>query len=547
MSDTPPILPWKTALPEGARVVVTGAAGGVGGHVVRMLAASGLDVVAIDRVGAVDAPVWEDLCSDGTDARVEWHEINLEYLQDLSGLLGSCEALVHCSALVSLTEGISDFDVQNTEVTRRLFDAAREVGVEHILYMSCAALYKPAAGMLDESSALALESAYERTKRAGEELLESGAFGEGWTILRPGHVYGPYCKTMGANFATLPPILRQYLSYLPGLSGGPRSTWCHAEDVARAVLFLLGREEARGEVFNVGDATPIGFGEVLTAVMEATGLEVAAMLPFPASITRGVLAPLINNDPFFDTLRRLLRARWKRVQSHHHIRSPMRPRVERKALLYTSGDMILDTSALRALGWEPRWEDLRVGIVEAVRWYQQAGWLPSYDTQTMAELELAEYSAGIGFNEELEGVLHLLLAGAQESARKSKVTLDLDVSFASLGAMTLKHRGHLDGTISVEGMARGSEVLGTIEVDFFSRVVTYEFGFRDAEGLPYRFLGEKHFGGMHPMRALEQLDGELRDGRGELVGELMLTNESSARLLPLIASLRFLLREDEAR
>lgn len=538
MNDSLPIVPWKPALKQGARVAVTGASGGVGGHVVRLLAAAGLSIIAIDRIPLVETPLWEDLAADGTRGRVEWHQINLAYLQDHSGLLQGCSALVHCAALVSLTEGIADFEAHNVEVSRRLFEAAREVGVEHVVLMSCAALYKPASGMLDEASEVILENAYERSKRAAEELLEEGSFGQGWTILRPGHVYGPYCKTMGANFATLPPILRQVVSYLPGLSGGPRSTWCHAEDVARAVLFVLGREQTRGQIYNVGDATPLGFGEVITTITEAIGLEIGPMLPFPVTITRGVLAPLINNAPFFDTLRRVLRQRWKKVQVGHHIRSPLRPRVDRNALLYTRGDMILDTSALRALGWEPRWENLRVGIVEAVRWYQQAGWLPSYDTQTMAELELSEYAAGVGFGEELEGNLHLASGGIRKAA------LELDVSFSSLRAMTLKHRGHLDGSIAIEGLVRAGTILGTIEVDLFSSKVTYEFGFRADDGMAHRFAGEKHLGGRHPVKALEHLDGELYDAHGELVGELMLSYDLGARLLPLLASLRFLLRED---
>ena len=79
-------------------------------------------------------------------------------------------------------------------------------------------------------------------------------------------------------------------------------------------------------------------------------------------------------------------------------------------------------------------------------------------------LALSSIAAGVGFGEELEGNLHLASGGIRKAA------LELDVSFSSLRAMTLKHRGHLDGSIAIEGLVRAGTILGTIEVDLFSTI-----------------------------------------------------------------------------
>ena len=420
-------------LGRGARVLVTGAAGGLGANLVKALVETGYRVRAVDRVELADTHLARDPWIVEHAGAVEWVRADLQ-VGRLRGLVAGCDGVVHAAARVSLTEDYDAFVGPNVEVTRRLRQAARQAGVDHLVYVSCGTLYAPTGGVLDEDSPLELTTGYARSKREAEWAAQSQA-GPAWTILRPGLLYGPYCRTMSAGVVTLPPILRQFISYVPGLTGGPRTNWCHVTDAARAACFVLGRPAAQGRVLNVADATPLGLGEVLTAMTEACGLELGPLLPFPTTMTRGVLTPLINHDVVFDTARTVLRQLWKRVQTTHQIRSPLRPRVDRKALHHTSGDAIVDASALRALGWVPRWEDLREGIVPTVQWYQARGWLPRYDTQAALELEQATQTRGFGFNEELTGQLEL------EGGACRSMTLDLDAAFGPHGPAVLSPAG----------------------------------------------------------------------------------------------------------
>jgi hypothetical protein len=42
------------------------------------------------------------------------------------------------------------------------------------------------------------------------------------------------------------------------------------------------------------------------------------------------------------------------------------------------GDYVLDNAALMSLGYELEYPDARKGLVGALRWYQEQGWLPSF-------------------------------------------------------------------------------------------------------------------------------------------------------------------------
>jgi nucleoside-diphosphate-sugar epimerase len=520
----------------GARVLVTGAAGGAGSHVVRVLVAAGYTVRATDKVILREAQ--RALEDDGVlPGVVEWQRAELLRAGEAERLVAGCDAVIHTAAQVSLTESHDELVEPNVRMVQRLYDAACAAGVKHLVHFSCASLYRSAKGLRDESAEIEPTNDYERSKWESEEVLRAGQGPTRWTILRPAHLYGPHCKTMSAGIVTIPPMIHLFMHYLPGFTGGPRTNWCHAEDAARAALCVLGNPDALDRVFNVADSTPLGMGEVLTSLMEAYGLELGPMLPFPSAGVQEAANPFINQDVVFDVLRLALRALWKRVQLTHHLDSPLRPRVDRKALIYMSGDAIVDASALRALGWAPRWTGFRAGIVDTVRWYQEQGWVPRYDSQALRELEEVDRQRGFGFGEVLEGYW------TDGEGREREMRLELDIEFPPIPRFARKAQGNLDGTVWVRGLASHVPLHGTIQFPLWGQGrIIYEFGFcGDAEEV-YRFYGRKELDPLHPIRSLETLDGVLVNGRGLEIGRARLSFGMKEQLVPLLMSLRFLLR-----
>lgn len=519
-------------------VLVTGAAGGVGRHVVRQLLDAGYEVRAADRIGADTVELY-GLFDPVAD--VEWRQAEL-LAADLQALVERCDAVVHTAAWVSLSETYRELVGVNVELVEKLYRAADRAGARHFVHFSCGTFYQGGRRLRVEHDITEPTNAFEQTKLDSEAALhEAGEVGEArWTILRPSLIYGPHCRNMGSGMITLPAILRGFMPYLPGLTGGPRTNWCHVEDAARAALEVLGNPDALGQTYNVADDTPLGFGEVITSITEAYGLEVGPLVPFPNSRLWSLLSPLVDRDWVFGALRQLLRGLWRRLQEKHGIDSPLRPRVDRNALFYVENDSILGSDALKGLGWQPKHPDFRTGIVDTVRWYQARGWAPRFDTGSQMRRMDTRENVGFGFHERLGGRWRPDSASQWRDAE-----LKLDVRFANVERWAFKLEGHVDGRLKLEGFVEEADVRGTLEIRLLGGgCVGYEMGFESRDGAPHRLSAVRKLRVIDPVDSLTSIGGTVVGPRGEHVGDIELRFDAVDELTPLLMSLHLVGRDD---
>ncbi|MFU8802563.1 MAG: NAD-dependent epimerase/dehydratase family protein [Bradymonadaceae bacterium] len=511
------------------RVVVTGAAGGVGRQIVMALLDAGKRVRAVDRHALAAAFLPEDYAEhDG----LEWLERDLLDADALDGLLSDTGALVHAAALVGLSETDEELREPNVELVRRLFEEATKEKVDHFIHLSCASFYSGEGGVRTEDSPVDPCNAYERTKVASEAILSTSSGsptnrGPSWTILRLALVYGPGCTTMAAGMVTLPPILRDALRYLPGLSGGPRTNWCHAEDAARAVITVLGNPEAYGRIFNVADCTALSFGEVLTSIADAYDMELGPSLPFPNAAIWAVLSPMIDHEWAFDVSRRALRHRWRRIQQSYGLSSPLRPKVDRSALFYVRNDAIVVASALEELGWVPRWRDFRRGIVDTIRWYQEMGWVPKMNWSSQVNMEKERRGFGLQYVEHFQGPLIL------DAADALPLELDLTIEWHRIPRPLGSTEGYINGSIRLDDDAPRA-IRGTIQLSFGPvPTLIYEFGFDDGEGEAFRFRGTRALRGPNAVERWLTLEGCIVDKRAREIGCVRLRFQKLEGIAPL--------------
>jgi nucleoside-diphosphate-sugar epimerase len=518
------------------RVLVTGAAGGVGRHVVRALLDAGYDVRAADRVSADEVELY-GLFDPHED--VDWRGVEL-LAADLVDVLDGCNAVIHTAARVSLSETYQELAGVNVDLVEKLYDAASRVDIYHFIHFSCGTFYQGGRGLRVEHDITEPTNAFEQTKLDSEQALHGAdSDGAAWTILRPSLVYGPHCQNMGSGMITLPPILRGFMPYLPGLTGGPRTNWCHVEDAASAAMAVLGNAEAFGRTYNVADDTPLGFGEVITSITEAYGLEVGALVPFPNTRLWSLLSPLVDQDWVFGAVRQLLRGLWQRLQEKHGLDSPLRPRVDRNALFYVENDSILGSDALKGLGWTPDYPDFRKGIVETVRWYQSRGWAPRFDAGAQFRRMDDRENVGFGFHELLGGRWR---RDASEQWRAAQ--LELDVRFANVERWAFELEGHVDGTIALEGFVDESPTRGTFSIQLLGgRCVGYEMGFEDDEGTPHRLAALRKLRAIDPLKSLTTIAGQIVGPRGERVGDIELRFDLGRELAPTLMSLHLVGRD----
>lgn len=347
-------------------VLVTGAAGAVGHFAVRHLLEDGFRVRGLDlhssHMADVQDPRFEavqaDLTSPGTPEKA----------------MEGVDYVIHTAALVDIGAPWEKLSPINYEATVRLFLAAKEHGTKHFVFFSTGSVYKGGEGFQTEASEVVEHNAYVRSKLWAERFLHAQTPPPTVNTLRPALIYGPWGRVLAASLAATPALLRVFGPLAPNLTSGPRSNWVHAEDVARAAVFLIENPQPHGEVFNVAGDTSIGVGDMFTLAFKTAGAKIIGPeLPYPTKVVRLLnpvarkLLPLINM-----ACQRIYRLAWNGHQPPY----ALLPRLDPEAMDFAVRDMLFDNNKLKSLGFTYRYPDFEQGWKETYEWYVKQGWVP---------------------------------------------------------------------------------------------------------------------------------------------------------------------------
>jgi nucleoside-diphosphate-sugar epimerase len=353
--------------PKGESVLVTGAAGTVGNYVVPLLEAAGYRVIANDLTAAgVQQPV-----------RGEVRAGDLRDAETVARLVRGCDHVIHTAAILDVGAPAEALREMNTDVVEKLYGAAKDAGAKRFVHISTAMLYAEGElGARTEESRITPRGAHGESKLGAEEILRSGS-GPAWTILRAAPLYGRRGRHFAAALLAVGPVARLATPVLPRPKGGPKSTLVHAEDVARAAVFVLDRDDTEGETFNVADEDALSLGDRVAETYRAYGLP---MVP-TGELPRGVLdrlGKLFVQPGAYHAADNVALGAWRLVVLRHGLKPALRVRLDREAMTLLYDDLIVDTSKLRALGWLPRYPRFAEGWRQVLRWYQAERWVPRY-------------------------------------------------------------------------------------------------------------------------------------------------------------------------
>jgi UDP-glucose 4-epimerase len=229
------------------RALVTGGAGFIGSHVVDRLIEAGIEPVIYDQRPSPHHP------------DVPAHVAPLSDRKALAKAVKGCHAVLHLAAMADVdkvTEAPTEAEDANSRGTLNVLDAAREAGVERVVYASTIWVYSDAGEpVVDEDTTLGLPAHfYTATKLAGEMYCRSYAehYGLDYTILRFGIPYGPRCRPE----AVVPKFVGKALRGEPLTVAGDGSQsrrFVYVEDLAEGVVKSL-KPCAANRVYNlVGD------------------------------------------------------------------------------------------------------------------------------------------------------------------------------------------------------------------------------------------------------------------------------------------------------
>ncbi|HZZ83324.1 MAG TPA: NAD-dependent epimerase/dehydratase family protein [Anaeromyxobacteraceae bacterium] len=246
-------------------VLVTGAAGLVGSHVVDALLRRG------ERVRALLRPEepGERLAAA---AGVEVVRGDLGDPPSLTAAVAGVERVLHCAARTGPWGPRHEYERVNVAGLRALVDAATAAGVRRLVHVSSAIVQgTDAPRPRDESAPLRLEpNPYSWSKILGERLLEA-VIREGRlevAIVRPGLVFGPRDAGSFGRFASM---IEGGKMVVIG-SGENHLPLVYVGDVAEAILLAGESPRAAGRTYLVVNDEPVTQREYLGAIAGALGV-----------------------------------------------------------------------------------------------------------------------------------------------------------------------------------------------------------------------------------------------------------------------------------
>jgi NAD dependent epimerase/dehydratase len=262
---------------DGRKVLVTGADGFIGSHLVEMLAARGAHVRALAQYNAFGQRGW--LEAVGCNDRIENVAGDIRDPQFVRGLIKDVEIVFHLAALIAIPYSYvapDSYIATNVSGTLNLLQAARESGVSQFLHTSTSEVYGTARYVpIDEAHPLQPQSPYSASKIAADAIAFSfhSSYGLPVTIARPFNTYGPRQSAR----AVIPTIIAQILSGQNELRLGslaPTRDFTYVEDTCRGLIALAGCKGAIGETVNIGSNHEISIGETVSLIQEIIGSKI---------------------------------------------------------------------------------------------------------------------------------------------------------------------------------------------------------------------------------------------------------------------------------
>lgn len=280
-------------------VLVTGASGFVGRHVIAELRRRSIRVRAAGRVGS---PV--TLSVDGTEilglsgagfAEADWTDV-----------VAGCEAVIHLAGRAHVVQDTHEdpaqaFYMANVDFARSCAAAAVSAGVRRFIFISSVGVHGGASGTLpvNASSALAPHTRYARSKAEAELVLNEvvRASSMTLTVLRPPLVYGTGAP---GNFGSLVrAVARGWPMPLGGVNSNRRSLVA-IDNLVDLIMTCLDHPSAENETFLVSDGEDLSTADLVRRLGIAMG-KPARLLPVPVELL-SMGARLLGKPDLFQSL-----------------------------------------------------------------------------------------------------------------------------------------------------------------------------------------------------------------------------------------------------
>lgn len=258
-------------------LLVTGADGFIGSHLVEALVAKGHNVTALAQYNSFNNWGWLENVECLDKIQVVTGDIRDPHF--CKQITRNQDMVFHLAALIAIPYSYvapdSYVDV-NVRGTLNICQAARENGVGRILHTSTSEVYGTAQYVpINEAHPLQPQSPYSASKIGADAMAMSffHAFGLPVTIARPFNAYGPRQSAR----AVIPTIISQIAAGKKRIALGdltPTRDFSHVRDTCRGLILLAECETAIGKTVNIGSNAEISIGALAQMIQRVMGTHV---------------------------------------------------------------------------------------------------------------------------------------------------------------------------------------------------------------------------------------------------------------------------------
>lgn len=316
---------------SGRKVLVTGADGFIGSHLVEALVNAGASTRAFCLYNSNGSLGWLDQSEPRVRNAID---IRLGDIRDARFVEESCsgvEFVFHLAALIAIPYSYlapESFVDTNVKGTMNVLEGVRRAGCRRMVHTSTSEVYgTPDRLPISEHHPLKGQSPYSASKIGADKMCEAyfSSFATPVVTLRPFNTYGPRQSAR----AVIPTILSQLLSGRTQIRLGnlaPKRDLTYVSDTVQGFLAAAAVEEIEGETIQLGTGRTESIADVFDAACRVCGVNAAVEV------------------------------------------SPERFRPERSEVMILQSD---PSRARHVLGWEARFS-LEEGLARTAEWVRQS-------------------------------------------------------------------------------------------------------------------------------------------------------------------------------
>ena len=257
-------------------VLVTGADGFIGSHLVEALASQRRKVRAMVLYNSFGHHGWLDTIPQTTRDKIEIVMGDVRDPFSVREAMRGCDSVMHLAALIAIPYSYAapaSYIDTNITGTLNVVQAARDLDLGKVVHISTSEVYGSAQIVpISETHPLVGQSPYSASKIGADQMAYSYhcSFGTPVAIARPFNTYGPRQSLR----AVLPSIMLQALSSQPTLRLGglsPTRDFNFVADTVSGLIAVLDSEQAVGQVINIGSGYEISIADCVRLISEITG------------------------------------------------------------------------------------------------------------------------------------------------------------------------------------------------------------------------------------------------------------------------------------